>query len=212
MYAVDPLEVKKNRTIYTAADLAASVTTKMWKQTGSPIGMLVTLSGGNPAMWDLEDFVEGMHGAGSLVCIETQGTVYRPWIARCDLVNISPKGPGMGIDMDWDVFHKFWQQLWTDRGHLLNVTIKIPVFDERDLDFAAKVKCKLKGAPIPMVLSVGNYYGNSISKPPLDDLRHNLLENLISMTDAVLMLHPELYDCQILPQLHVLMYGNLKGK
>ena len=55
---------------------------------------LVVITGGNPAMYDLERLVTLLTLMGKTVHVETQGTIRQGWLRLADLVTISPKANG----------------------------------------------------------------------------------------------------------------------
>lgn len=57
----------------------------------------VTLSGGNPAMHQLDALVDQLHAEGWYVAVETQGSRWQPWLAKVDQLVISPKPPSSGM-------------------------------------------------------------------------------------------------------------------
>lgn len=58
-----------------------------------PTASWVTLSGGNPLLFVLDELVELLKLKNQLVAVETQGTLYRPWADRVDFLTVSPKPP-----------------------------------------------------------------------------------------------------------------------
>ena len=69
---------------------------------GRPV--LVTLSGGNPALQPLAPLIALGHAAGYRFAMETQGSVAQPWFADLDWLVLSPKPPSSGMTMDWRSF------------------------------------------------------------------------------------------------------------
>ena len=55
--------------------------------------ILVTLSGGNPAIQPLGKLIDLGHTHGYTFAIETQGSVAQPWFAHLDYLTLSPKPP-----------------------------------------------------------------------------------------------------------------------
>ncbi len=64
--------------------------------------LLVTLSGGNPAIQPLEDLIDLGHSYGYTFAIETQGSVAQPWFAKLDYLTLSPKPPSSKQITRWD--------------------------------------------------------------------------------------------------------------
>ena len=54
---------------------------------------LVTLTGGNPALYDFTEVIESLNRLGHSVALETQGTKYKPWFKMLAATTISPKPP-----------------------------------------------------------------------------------------------------------------------
>ena len=176
----------------------------------SEITPWVTLSGGNPALWEFGEVVQRLQELGYMVAIETQGSIWSDWIATCDTITTSPKGPGMGIGKhkaigDVNCFVRHIE----NAGVMRKLVFKVPIIEvQEDLVF---VEVFMKLYPtVPMFLSVGN--------PWIDDnvvdwgtsMRDALLEKYEDIFNEVLK-RPILSSAIILPQLHVLLWGNKKG-
>lgn len=199
-------------------------TEELWQEVNAIRGHCtwITLSGGNPALWDFSQFVHLARRNGVSIAVETQGSIFKEWLADVDVLTVSPKGPGMGIDPDQSLrdLSEFMEKFYFARKHqerayrYMETALKIPVFGEPDLDFAEKVRTL--NPWVPLYLSVGNPYppgqdghfvASSFGEGPF---KLDLLEYLNTMTNSVL-LRPALKDAIILPQLHVLLYGNRQG-
>ena len=152
----------------------------------------VTLSGGNPAIHDLGALVARLHADGRKVAIETQGTVYRPWIADCDVVTVSPKPPSSGRTTDYAKLDRF--------AALPQANLKIVVFDEADYQYARAIH--LRYPTVPFSLQVGNSVG--------EDGAEALLRKLDWLAQRA-MRDEAMGAALVLPQLHTLMYGNRRG-
>jgi 7-carboxy-7-deazaguanine synthase len=62
-----------------------------------PAPMLV-ISGGNPALYHLGPLVRELRDRYAVVAVETQGSVFRPWLRDVDSLVVSPKPPSSGMD------------------------------------------------------------------------------------------------------------------
>lgn len=198
-FSVYPEEVQATAKNLSAADIIDLLKTLP----GDPYW--VVLTGGNPALWDLELLVDQLHLASYRVAVETQGSFWRDWLRKCDLVTVSPKPPSMW-DTDLEKLKDFMSRL------PLTTAIKVPVFDlQDDLEFARKIRRMFP--TYSLYLTVGNRYGYYISDvvPSTETLRYALLENLREMAD-VLTKDPDFRTTTIQPQLHVLLYGNERGR
>ena len=205
-HAVEPDQYKGKEIIYTAEELFA----ELMKIQGHC--EWVTISGGNPALWDFSAFVELCQRAGIKVAVETQGSVYKPWLASVDQLTISPKGPGMQEDKA-DVLadlKTFMKQLTHEV--VLGTAIKIPVFNYKDLDFAEKIVdivrtvCQHGYILPPVYLSLGNEQIPG-QDHGLSEHRNVLLDTMNDLIAQVLE-RPKLAHAIVLPQLHVLVWGN----
>lgn len=198
MHAVDPLQVKKNATYMSIEDIAQQMI-EMAEHTP-----WITLSGGNPAMWDLSFAIERWHAEGYKVAVETQGTRWQNWINMCDCITVSPKPPGMGEITKWEVLQQFMEKL-SDKA---NICLKVPVFDEKDLEFTKVLWSRYQD--LDLYLSLGNSWlpGDDISGT---DHVNSLLLRYRELAD-ILYKDPILSNAIFLPQLHVLIYSNEMGR
>lgn len=206
IHAVDPIKVRTAERMSTG-QIATRLRQLKGKQDIVP---WVTLSGGNPALYNLTDLVTLLHSHGFKVAVETQGTVWKKWLWTCDVVTCSPKGPGMddprGRSADTDVLDDFIGHMHASKGF----NLKIVCFDGRDLQFAKFLRKRYQS--VPMFLSVGNpYIGHNAREMTIGQHRNRLLTRYQWLVEEALKI-PELYSVTILPQLHVLMYGNEEGR
>jgi 7-carboxy-7-deazaguanine synthase len=186
LYAVLPEQVRTNSVKLSASQVLEKLVelnaTTPW----------VTLSGGNPSLHRLDDLVTLLNESGFKIAVETQGTLYKEWLERVDLVTVSPKPPSSGMTQDLDTLGQFMR--------LPGANLKVVVFDDLDLAFAREVIERYPDSPI--YLQVGNDLEN--------DDRDTLLEKLHWLS-ACALTDPLLRNAVVLPQLHVLMYGNRRG-
>jgi 7-carboxy-7-deazaguanine synthase len=195
MYAVLPSEVRKNAKPMTApaivealADLGLSGATR-W----------VTLSGGNPALFDLGDLTERLHARLYRVAVETQGSKYKDWLSQVDCLTISPKPPSAGQQL------KQQGLFWEDMDRIVtcnpNSNMKVVVANEEDFRFAVNVR---RAYPkIPMTVQPMNLVGV--------DTFDTLMEKYRWLADLT-MAEYTMAEVMVLPQLHVLAYSNERGK
>jgi len=152
----------------------------------------VTLSGGNPAMHDLGALVAGLHAEGRRVAVETQGTVFRPWLRKCDVVTVSPKPPSSGMVTNYAQLDRF--------AALPSANLKVVVFDDADYAYAQDIHRRYPA--VPFYVQVGNNVG--------EDDTASLLAKLDWLSARALG-DAAMADAVVLPQLHVLLYGNKRG-
>src|SRR3954452_17035755 len=92
-HAVDPAQVRDAPRL-SAAQIARFVKEELYPR--APTVSRIVLSGGNPALHDLGPLLRLLTGLGYNVPAETQGTVFKPWMAGLELLVISPKPPSAG--------------------------------------------------------------------------------------------------------------------
>lgn len=211
MHAVDPHLIAQTRRAMTCEEIAYELREKM------PQGSWLTISGGNPAMWDLTTLIELLAVKDIKVAVETQGTLWHDWIAKCDSIAISPKGPGMGYGISYlNRVDAFYTALYSRIGEMIKTTafLKIPILSAVDLQFAEEVTRRYPD--LRLYLSVGNQLPPAIDGAVLDNelqkLRTTILDWFADLQDMVANHHPKLAHARIFPQQHVLAYGNARGR
>lgn len=161
--------------------------------------LTVSISGGNPAIQDFAPLIALGKAEGYRFACETQGSVSQPWFANLDTLVLSPKPPSSGETVDWDKFDTCVQM---SKG-CGQAVMKIVIFE--DTDYAWAKEAAARYPEMPLYLQPGN--------PEVDpDLPVNLedatdrLRQLIEKTTGDGWFAP-----RILPQLHVLVWGNKRG-
>lgn len=176
----------------------------------------IVYSGGNPALLDLKDLTSMLHECGHKVMVETQGSIYKDWLAYVDEVTISPKGPGMaqgsGTVTAINVIRRFLDRHLQLTG--MTMSLKIVCFSQDDIFYAEDVHESFPG--IPLFLSVGNHdpgptVGNNAQGEPGPADIPKLLDRLRWLSEVVAN-SKVLYDARVLPQMHVLAWGNERGR
>jgi|SRR5215831_1646982 len=204
LHAVLPREVIKHsewitqQEIYDRLMLLAHPLSTRW----------VTFSGGNPCIHDLTQLCSKLQQHGWQIAVETQGTFAPDWLHYAKVITVSPKGPGMGERFEGEKFFRFINKFQGHKG----LNVKIVVFGKEDLEFASKV-FQVARPIVPykrMYLSQGNPFPPTVKEAP---------ENHIwVLTQEFQRLFDEIKDDEILsevtflPQLHVLIWGNARGR
>lgn len=191
---------------------------------------MVVLSGGNPALHDLSTLVQRLHlghlgtGRSYTTSVETQGTLFKPWVAECKRICVSPKPPSSGMHYTAGDLVTFlsnfplddYDKWWTGR-----LFIKIVVFDQRDYEWAKDIFMALNeetgGVGFPYYLSAGNDAGATVGNPSrrdnrsLEQVRSDLLNRYLWLVNRV-MVDPLMADVTVQAQSHVLAWGNELGR
>lgn len=195
MHAVDPVNAHKARSMrqIDIADEVEELPTAPW----------VTLTGGDPVLWDLSRLVDDLYGRSFKTAVETQGYLWQDWLEACDLVTCSPKPPssGMSEKMRLPVLQKYVARL---RNKMI---FKIVIFNTDDLEFAQRIHRMFKH--IPMYLSNGT---EQLSSNYTDEeVKLNICSSYRDLAETVANT-PFLHDCIVLPQLHALAWGRELGR
>lgn len=199
LYAVLP-EYRDDWMLMTASEILAEVNGLAG---GKPI--LVTLSGGNPALQPMQELIALGRGHGHSFAVETQGSIAAPWFAELDWLVLSPKPPSAHVNTDLDTVRAC---IDVARGKP-QCALKIVVFDDADYEFAQEVSARFP--ELPLYLQVGNPYpivnanGGGSGSADTDDLakRFQWLAGKVA--------EDRWFAASVLPQLHVMVWGNKRG-
>lgn len=206
LHAVLPALVHKNGAWMGQGELADLLIAEMAKTNTK----WLTLSGGNPAMHDLTVLVQRLWGAGIQIAVETQGTLWQDWLIDCDYVTVSPKGPGMGETFDPKAFEEHFSR-YNYNG--VEYSVKFVIMQAADLEFAKDVISKWNLFNFCQVyLSLGNPIppGKDLEQVTTSQVRETVLNAYAITVDEILQ-DPFFREARILPQFHVLLWGNKQG-
>jgi 7-carboxy-7-deazaguanine synthase len=197
LYAVLP-QYRDEWTLMTPADIMVRVNELAGGQ-----GVLITLSGGNPALQPFASlFALGrVHGHG--FALETQGSMPQPWFAGLDWLILSPKPPSSGIVTNWEAFEAC---LDAAEGRP-RVVLKIVVFDEADYGYAQAAAARYP--ELPVYLQVGNPVAPLAAALAEEADIGDLMQRFRWLAGKVTADH--WFAATVLPQLHVLAWGNKRG-
>lgn len=162
------------------------------------VPLMVSLSGGNPAIQPLGALIKSGRKKGYRFALETQGSIAQAWFSELDILTLSPKPPSSGMDVDFDML----DACVAAAGPHVQVSLKFVIADEADYAFARSVSSRYSDLPV--------YLQPCNSAPPPQHveqagLRADMLR-LIEMT-----LEDRWFNVHILPQLHVWLWGNTQG-
>jgi len=196
LHAVDSA-YRHNWTPITAEEIFAEV-----ERLSGGVPLTVSLSGGNPAIQDFAPLIKLGRAKGYGFAMETQGSVAQDWFSSLSTLILSPKPPSSGEHVDWARF----DDCITRAGHAAKV-MKIVIFDEADYAWARDAAARFPD--LPLYLQPGNH---TPPPPEAEDAEIDMdgimarYEWLIDKT-----LGDRWYTPTILPQLHVLIWGNKRG-
>ncbi|MEI4195101.1 7-carboxy-7-deazaguanine synthase QueE [Roseovarius sp. E0-M6] len=183
-------------------DWAAMTPEAVWAEVerlsdGRPL--TVSISGGNPAIQDFAPVIALGQARGYRFACETQGSVARSWFGALDTLVLSPKPPSSGETVNWDTF----SDCVTAGTAASSTVLKIVIFDEADYDWARRVA--ERHPDLPLYLQPGN--------PQVDPA---VPVDLTAATDRLRWLVERVtgdgwFRARVLPQLHVLIWGNQRG-
>ncbi|WP_134683718.1 7-carboxy-7-deazaguanine synthase QueE [Brevibacillus migulae] len=172
-------------------------------RTGGETFSHVTVSGGNPALLaHLGELIALLHERGMTVALETQGSRWQEWFLQIDDLTLSPKPPSSTMVTNWGVLDDIVERL---SRHERNFSLKVVIFDERDLDYAKQVRRRYPQAAF--FLQAGN---DDLTEADPRALLDRLMNRYLWLVDTV-MASAELKDVRVLPQLHAWLWGNKRG-
>jgi 7-carboxy-7-deazaguanine synthase len=191
LHAVIPEQIKAIAKPMTTPEILAAVL-------ALPPSPWVTLTGGDPVMWDLEQLVCELAISNINVNVETEGFLWRDWLKYCPMVTVSPKPPSSGMEdkLDVELLNKYIDEC-------RRICIKVVVFDEIDYHWAIGLQRLLGGRS--MHLSVGTHQklGDTHTKELIMAQMTWLYEKVAN--------DPLANNFVVLPQLHVLAWGTKQG-
>ncbi len=160
----------------------------------------VTITGGNPLLQDLEELIFKLRLRGFYSAIETQGSVFQPWVSLCRSVCVSPK---LHAKPRIETLQEFacLNLLSRKRHDFPKVFFKFVIFEQRDLELLKPYTMKLYA---PIYIQVGNRVGSD----SVEALLHKTAQIIEWLKEDFVLLGRV---SAVLPQMHVLLYGNRRG-
>lgn len=160
--------------------------------------LTVSLSGGNPAIQDSSKLIRiGTEHSYEFAC-ETQGSKAASWFSDLSMLALSPKPPSSQETMNWNKFEECLDV------RPPNTCLKIVVFDASDFNWARDVADRYPN--LPVFLQPGNSNVDPQASVDLTEYMRRL-QWLICETLAA-----RWFEARVLPQLHVQLWGNERGK
>lgn len=164
----------------------------------------VVISGGNPLLYDLTDLCKLLVSEGYSISVETQGSVFKPWLEYVDEIVVSPKPPSSKMNVSVETIDKFFTDVVslkysTRNSARMRLAWKFVAFDKVDVEFAREMANAL--GLIEIWLSVGT---------DASDTTESLLERYRNLIDLYFA-QPFTQRVHIFPQMHVLLWGHKLG-
>lgn len=202
MHAVDAQEHGDSWEDMSAEDVFERI---MDLSAGYP--MLVSLSGGNPALQPLERLIDLGSIRGYTFALETQGTVAPAWLSKLNYLILSPKGPSSGMAFNAAKLNACVKLIADDRACL-----KVVVFDEADYQFARELAGTFPDLGLYLQSGTAACAKNALCgdfNSRLLVMRSDVLNRLSWLIERAKQDHWN--EVRILPQLHVLLWGDQRG-
>ena len=190
LYAVLP-EYRKTWSYMTCQEIFDSI------KRLSPDPILVTLSGGNPAIHNFENLIKMGHDEKYTFSIETQGTICPDWLKDIDYPTFSPKPPSSIMKTDLNKLDNCINACEDNR----NITLKIVVSDEKDYQYAKNIFSRYS--------NIKNKYITPCNISPGDPDLEALYDKTRYVANMVI--QDKLFDVSVVPQLHVMLWKNKRG-
>lgn len=179
---------------------AESIFTEVEKLSGGK-PLMVSLSGGNPAIQPLKPLIDLGHTKGYRFGLETQGSIAADWFEYLDVLTLSPKPPSSKMETDWSAF----DACIAASKAKPDIALKIVIKDEADYQYARDAH--MRYPQLPLYIQPVNHTPSKDETCPIDI--DGIMERMRWLVDK--MAEDKWYEATILPQLHVLMWGNLRG-
>lgn len=185
----------------------------------------VVLTGGNPGLLQLGPLVSRLQAENYKVMVETQGTIWKDWFYLADEICLSPKPPSSGNSVTVSMFSDFLKERWTQNEeqyiHFFEKAyLKVVVFNHKDYGYAKEMHRKFP--KFEFYISSGTMTDTlpTISNPlpeiqntasTLEDTRIAVADQYRKVCEWVA--HDEsMQDVKVLPQLHVVAWGDERGR
>lgn len=190
LYAVES-KYRKDWKPMSAVDIFTRV-----EELSGGIPLMITLSGGNPAIQPLKALLDLGHAKGYKFCMETQGSIAQDWFKDIDVLTLSPKPPSSGMVTDWNAFDACLQAAQGTK-----TVLKVVVFDADDYAYARDAASRYPA------LSCYIQPGNHNPEGAFDEA--GVMARMRWLIETTT--NDNWYDVTVLPQLHTLVWGNERG-
>jgi len=153
---------------------------------------LITVTGGNPCLYELSEFIGQLKEQQWKLIVETQGSVFQDWVRNADHVVLSPKPPSAGMPLNFEILPGFLS--------CRSVELKVVVFDREDLSYAKELFSRYP--QLSATISVGHKVGED---------RESTLYRLALFVEEITR-QKAFSKIRLLPQLQILIWGDQRGR
>jgi 7-carboxy-7-deazaguanine synthase len=170
--------------------------------------LLVSLSGGNPALQPLEPLIDLGQALGYSFALETQGTVAKDWFKKLDYLILSPKPPSSGMQFSRERLLKCLHAA-ADKP---DTALKIVVFNENDFEFAREVSNLFPRLPIYLQAGTAQTHENSFEHNEAARHRYltaSIIQKTLWLVELVKRAHWS--GARVGFQQHVILWGDKRG-
>lgn len=173
----------------------------------------VVITGGNPALFDLNRVVAYLQGHGYNVMVETQGTIFRDWLYYADEICISPKPPSSENIVTIEQVDEFLTSLGSARQ---NAYLKVVVFDMADYKYAQDVHIAFPDIEFFISAGTDAFFQPTVSDPhrymevSTEVVRKHVSNRYKWICEQVAR-DQLMRDVRVYPQLHVVAWGTERG-
>lgn len=197
LHAVDT-DYRHDWTPMTATEIFTKV-----EELSSGVPLTVSLSGGNPAIQPLAPLIALGKTKGYQFALETQGSVTKDWFSDLDVLTLSPKPPSSGMKTDLPVL----DACVASGGVGTQIALKFAVKDEADYVFAREISARY-----PQLSAYLQPVNHTPPPPDAEDTdidMSGIMDRMRWLVERAM--SDRWYSATLLPQLHVLIWGNLRG-
>ena len=197
LYAVEP----QFKTQWQAMEATAIMQQVSQLSGGMPL--LITLSGGNPALQPLAPLLQLGKQQGYRFAMETQGSKVQPWFDELDYLTLSPKPPSSGMDFSVERLQACIQAA----GARTQLQLKLVIADEQDYQWARQLAAAFP--QLPLCLQPCNLQAATPDAPQRMADPQQIIGQYRWLVDKVA--QDRWFSARVLPQLHVLIWNNERG-
>lgn len=206
MYAVEPAQVRVNSQRLGTTEIVNLLN----GLDGNP--EWVILSGGNPALHELGPLVAALQELGYRVAVETQGTKWKPWLAEVDRLVVSPKPPSSGmVTPEHSATFKAFMAHVAAAHKLFDTALKIVVADDADLAWAKRIFGMFVVESQHLSVCTPQDNPHNLDEYEYEPWLHGEIRDRYRWLCEQVAADPDLRRVRVLPQLHVIAWGDARG-